>query len=78
MSDEIKDFIHESKKLTKSDRQKTIIELLEKAKGLMELELEIDSFYSSMDYWSMKAYESNKYETSIKATGEVIKKFRRL
>lgn len=78
MSDELKDFIHESKSLTKADRRKTIIELLEKTKGLMELELEIDSYYASMDYSSMRAYESIKYETGIKATGEVIKNFRRL
>lgn len=78
MSDEIKNFIHESKGLTKADRQKTIIELLEKTKGLMELELEIDSYYASMDYSSMRVHESAKYETGIKATEEVIKNFRRL
>ena len=77
-NDELKDFIHESKRLTKADRQKTIIELLEKAKGLMELELEIDSYYASMDYSSMRVHESAKYETGIKATEEVIKNFRRL
>lgn len=78
MSDELNDFIHASKSLNISDRLKVIIDLLEKAKGLMELELQLDSFYASMDYRSMSAYESTKYETGAKATEGTIRNLRRL
>ena len=78
LSDELNDFIHASKSLNISDRLKVIIDLLEKAKGLMELELQLDSFYASMDYRFMSAYESIKYETGAKATEGTIRNLRRL
>lgn len=78
VSEELNDFIYDSKSLNMSDRLKVIIDLLEKAKGLMELELQLDSFYASMDYRSMSAYESIKYETGAKATEGTIRNLGRL
>ncbi len=58
-------FLYKTKGLLPYQRKEMALDLMDKAKALLEQELIFDAMYNQMDYKTMGAYESNKYKGSI-------------
>ena len=65
-------FLYETRPLLPCQRTEMALDFVDKAKALLEQELILDALYRQMDYKSMHAYESDRYERSIKNLKEVI------
>ena len=61
----MKNFIHDAKRMLPYERKNMVLELMEIAESLLKLEIDINDAYRSMDFKGMDGYTEAKYKDTM-------------